>query len=84
MRGNEVRTLSTDFIRGSTDGVHSSIALMQLYFTISQLYRPGSPELELFESDEDDVRLVHGYIFPQPRLNSPGVKVMVHSTSNVG
>ena len=54
---------------------------MLIYFTISQLYQPGSPELELFESDEDDVRLVHGYLFPQPRMDSLGVKVLVHSLS---
>ena len=57
---------------------------MQIYFAMSQLYQPGSPELELFESDEDDVRLVHGYMFPQPRLDSPGAKVLVHSPTNAG
>ena len=57
---------------------------MQIYFAISQLYQPGSPELELVESDEDDVRLVHGYMFPQPRLDSSGVKVLVHSPTNAG
>ena len=57
---------------------------MQIYFAISQLYQPGSPELELFESDEDDVRLVHGYMFPQPRLDSSGVEVLVQSPSNAG
>ena len=57
---------------------------MQIYFTISQLYQPGSPEFELFESDEDDVRLVHGIMFPQPRLDSLGVEVLIHSPSNAG
>ena len=84
MRGNEVRTLSTDFIRGQTDGCRSSLPLMQIYSTISQLYQPGSPKLELFKSDVDDVSLVYGYMFPQPRLDSPGVKVLVHSPSNAG
>jgi hypothetical protein len=50
-----------------------------MYFAISQLYQPGGPDIELFESDETDVRLEHGYVFPQPRLDSDGVKVLIHS-----
>lgn len=56
-----------------------SIAWMQMYFAISQLYKPGGPNIELFESDETDVQLAHGYVFPQPRLDSPGVRVLIHS-----
>lgn len=58
-----------------------SIAWMQMYFTISQLYQPGGPQIELFESDETDVRLACGYVFPQPKLSSKGVKILVHSLS---
>jgi hypothetical protein len=56
-----------------------SIAWMQMYFAISQVYQPGGPDIELFESNESDIRLAHGYVFPQPRLDSEGVKVVVHS-----
>lgn len=52
---------------------------MQMYFAVSQLYRPGAPEIELFDSDETDVQLVHGYVFPQPRLDSKGVRAFIHS-----
>lgn len=51
---------------------------MQMFFAISQLYQPGGPEIELFESDETDVRLACGYVFPQPRLESHGVRVLIH------
>jgi len=52
-----------------------------MYFTISQLYQPEGPEIELFESDETDVKLACGYVFPQPRLDSRGVKILIHSSS---
>ncbi|KAE8380237.1 cytochrome P450 [Aspergillus bertholletiae] len=67
------------FGRGPRDCVGKNIAWMQLYFALSQLYRPGGPDIELFESDDTDVRLVHGYVFPQPRLDSPGVRVLIHN-----
>lgn len=50
-----------------------------MYFALVMLYRPGGPEIELFESDEADVRLAHGYVFPQPNLSSPGVRVLINS-----
>ncbi|OQD73544.1 hypothetical protein PENDEC_c014G02714 [Penicillium decumbens] len=59
------------FGKGSRACAGQKIAWMQMYFAISQLYQPGSPAIELFESDESDVRLAHGYVFPQPRLDSP-------------
>lgn len=66
-------------LKKKTDRLLFSIAWMQMYFALSQLYQPGGPDIELFESDETDVRLAHGYIFPQPRLDSPGVRVLIRS-----
>ncbi|KAI0103311.1 cytochrome P450 [Nemania sp. FL0031] len=48
------------FGKGSRACAGQNIAWMQMYFAISQLYQPGGPEIELFESDETDVRLAHG------------------------
>lgn len=59
--------------------VAGSIAWMQMYFALSRLYQPGGPDIELFESDETDVELAHGYVFPQPRLDSEGVRILVRS-----
>jgi hypothetical protein len=52
---------------------------MQMYHALSQLYSPGSPVLELHQSDTSDVELAHGYVFPQPRLDSQGVRVLVRN-----
>ncbi|OAA38537.1 Cytochrome P450 [Metarhizium rileyi] len=67
------------FGKGSRACAGQKIAWMQMYFCLSQLYRPSGPDIELFESDESDVRLAHGYVFPQPRMDSPGVRVLIHS-----
>ncbi|KAJ6151116.1 Cytochrome P450 [Penicillium chermesinum] len=66
------------FGKGSRACAGQNIAWMQMYFAISQVYQPGGPAIELFESDESDIRLAHGYVFPQPRLDSPGVRIYVH------
>jgi hypothetical protein len=57
----------------------NSLAQMQLYHTLMELYRPGAPDIQLFETDESDVVPAHGYLFPLPSLNSEGVRVLVHS-----
>lgn len=67
------------FGRGSRACAGQNIAWMQMYFAISQVYQPGGPDIELFESDESDIRLAHGYVFPQPNLQSKGVRILVQS-----
>ncbi|KAL4907083.1 hypothetical protein BDW74DRAFT_176683 [Aspergillus multicolor] len=68
------------FGKGSRACAGPNIAWMQMYFAISQLYQPSAPEIRLFESDESDVRLEHGYIFPLPRLESRGVRIIIRGS----
>lgn len=55
---------------------------MYVWHTLIQLYKPGAPELRLFETDESDVALKHGFLFAMPRLDSKGVRVLVKSSSS--
>ena len=50
---------------------------MELYKTLSTVFRPGAPSLELFETDESDIVQAHDYIIPLPRLDSKGLRVKV-------
>jgi hypothetical protein len=50
---------------------------MQMYHTLAQLFRPGAPEIVLFETDESDVIPVHGMLFPLPKLSSKGVRATI-------
>lgn len=50
---------------------------MELYKTLSIVFRPSAPSLELFETDESDIVQAHDYIIPLPRLDSKGLRVKV-------
>lgn len=54
-----------------------SLAYMELYKTLSTVFRPGAPKLELFETDESDIVQAHDYIIPLPNLDSKGLRVKV-------
>ena len=82
MRGTDVRGIPTLALPSYflTDATWTTrIAWMQMYFAVSQMYRPGAPEIELFDTNETDVQLVHGYLFPQSRLDSKGVRAFIRS-----
>lgn len=44
---------------------------------LATLFRPGAPELELFETDETDVTPAHDFMLPLPRLDSKGVRIVI-------
>jgi hypothetical protein len=50
---------------------------MQIYHTLAHIFRPGAPELVLYETDETDVVAIHGLLFPMPKLSSQGVRVTI-------
>lgn len=44
-----------------------------------ELYRPGALRLELYDTDEEIMKMGRGYLFSLPEMESEGVKVLVHS-----
>jgi hypothetical protein len=54
-----------------------SLVYMQMFHTLAHLLRPGAPEIVLYETDTTDVIAVHGLLFPMPRLDSKGVRVII-------
>lgn len=50
---------------------------MELNKTLSTVFRPGAPRLELFETNESDIVQAHDYIIPLPNLDSKGLRVKV-------
>ncbi|KAL4804208.1 cytochrome P450 [Aspergillus unguis] len=67
------------FGKGSRDCLGQSLAQMYIHYVLIELFRPGAPTLQPFETDESDVVLKHGYLFSLPSLDSKGVKVLVKS-----
>ena len=53
-----------------------SLAYAELNLALAVLFRPGGPNLELFETDESDILLVHDCLLPLPKLTSKGLRVL--------
>lgn len=54
-----------------------SLAMAELSLCLAVLHRPGGPELELFKTDESDVKHVHDFLIPLPKVDTKGVRVLV-------
>lgn len=65
---------SADLTRLPTD----NLAYAELRLVLAALYKPDGPEMELFESDESYVIQAHDFLIPLPKLNTKGVRVVVH------
>ncbi|RDW65806.1 cytochrome P450 [Aspergillus mulundensis] len=65
------------FSRGSRGCLGLNLAYAELYWVLAVLFRPGAPELRLFETVEEDVRHVVDLSTALPRLGSLGTRVTV-------
>lgn len=45
---------------------------------LAVIFRPKGPKLELFDTDESDVKMIHDFLLPLPKLDSQGIRVLVH------
>ena len=55
----------------------NSLAQAEIALVLAVLFRPGGPQLELFETDESDIVHVHDFLVPLPKLNSKGMRILV-------
>ncbi|KAI0399779.1 cytochrome P450 [Xylaria palmicola] len=65
------------FARGSRTCLGSNLALAEISLVLAVLFRPNGPKLELFETDESDVRVAHDFGVPLPKLDTKGVRALV-------
>ncbi|RAH68434.1 cytochrome P450 [Aspergillus aculeatinus CBS 121060] len=65
------------FARGSRMCIGMNLALAEMYWVLAVLFRPGAPELELFETTEADVVPVRDYVGGIPEFGTKGVRVRV-------
>ena len=63
------------FSRGSRGCAGMHLAYAELYLVFAALFGPGSPNLQLFETDTSDVEMAHDFTNTCPRLDSKGVRV---------
>ncbi|PYH76834.1 putative cytochrome P450 [Aspergillus uvarum CBS 121591] len=63
------------FARGSRMCIGMNLALAEMYWVLAVLFRPGAPQLELFETTEADVVPVRDYVGGIPEFGTKGVRV---------
>ncbi|KAL4946987.1 putative cytochrome P450 [Aspergillus filifer] len=66
------------FSRGSRNCVGMNMAYSEMYWALAVLFRPGAPRLEVFETHESDVKQSEDFIMPLPKVDSRGLRVIVH------
>jgi hypothetical protein len=49
--------------------------MAEMHLLLATVFRPGGPRLELFETDESNVKPIHDFLLPLPRLDTKGVRV---------
>ncbi|KAI2882614.1 hypothetical protein CBS147343_8558 [Aspergillus niger] len=67
------------YSKGSRDCLGKYLAHMGLCHIMFELYRPGALRLELYDTDEEIMKMGRGYLFSLPEMESEGVRVLVHS-----
>jgi hypothetical protein len=50
--------------------------MAEMSLILAVLFRKAGSRLEVFETDESDVTLVHDFLIPLPRLSSKGVRAI--------
>jgi hypothetical protein len=49
--------------------------MAEMHLLLATIFRPGAPKMELFETDETNVRPIHDFLLPLPKLDTKGVRV---------
>nr|A0A0P0ZEA9.1 RecName: Full=Stellatic acid synthase; AltName: Full=Cytochrome P450 monooxygenase Stl-P450; AltName: Full=Stellatic acid biosynthetis gene clusters protein Stl-P450 [Aspergillus stellatus]BAT32890.1 stellatic acid synthase [Aspergillus stellatus] len=65
------------FTRGSRNCLGMNLAYAQIYWGLAVMFRPGGPRLELYETNESDIRPVLDFLGPLPKSGSRGLRVTV-------
>ncbi|KAI1427558.1 cytochrome P450 [Xylaria sp. FL1777] len=74
---NTMQMYHVPFAKGSRNCVGRNLVYMQIFHTLSRLFRPGAPKLSLHDTTLRDIVAVHGLLFPMPPFDSKGVRVTV-------
>ncbi|KAI0424676.1 cytochrome P450 [Xylaria sp. FL1042] len=74
---NTMKMYHVPFAKGSRNCVGQNLVYMQVFHTLSRLFRPGAPKLFLHDTTLRDIVAVHGLLFPMPPFDSKGVRVTV-------
>ncbi|KAL2833610.1 cytochrome P450 [Aspergillus pseudoustus] len=65
------------FSKGSRVCLGKDVSYMQIYYTLALLFSPGFPQLNMYDTAEDDVKPALGLFFSIPRLDAKGLRVLL-------
>lgn len=51
--------------------------MAEITLALAVLFHPNGPKLELFETDESDVKQAHDFAVSLPRLDTKGMRAVV-------
>lgn len=54
-----------------------NLAMAEMSLILAVLYRSNGPKLELYETDESDVKQAHDFLIPLPKLSTKGVRALI-------
>lgn len=57
--------------------LYNSLALAEMSLILAVLYRPNGPPMQLFETDESDVKQEHDFVIPLPKKSTKGIRVSI-------
>ncbi|CAN8097128.1 unnamed protein product [Discula destructiva] len=66
------------FCRGSRNCLGMNLAMAEMSLILAVLYRPGGPEFQLYETDQSDILHTHDFLIPLPKINTLGVRALIH------
>ncbi|KAL8943014.1 MAG: hypothetical protein Q9211_001143 [Gyalolechia sp. 1 TL-2023] len=74
----ELRHYLVPFSRGTRQCAGLNLAYAEFYLGLAAVWAPGRFRFELWETDISDVETVHDFLNTSPRLDSKGIRVIVH------
>lgn len=51
--------------------------MAEMSLILAVLFRRGGPDIELFQTDESDIKHVHDFLIPLPKIESKGVRALI-------
>lgn len=57
--------------------ISNSLGQTEINFMLAVLFRPGGPSMEMYETTESDVKQLHDFMLPLPKLDTKGVRAII-------
>ncbi|KAF1959561.1 putative cytochrome P450 monooxygenase [Byssothecium circinans] len=80
LHGNVTPLMNRNFVpfaRGSRNCLGINLAYAEINHVLAVLFRRDGPQFRLYHTDESDVKPVHDFVVPLPRVDTEGVRIIM-------